>query len=177
MKKTCTKCKKVKDENDFSLTKVRGRMLRRSWCDGCMKVYYQEYRLAKTKRLPANSSVRQVHRTPIPKVGVLCGQPLQKPQNRLWRALGRWGGNVPGSLSVAPQSVPLLFPCPQPSLPQSIAQSHQCTHHPCPFSSFFASSRCQKQLNLFFGPCRPPFLPVEDEIEPFRRVKLIGTIR
>ena len=43
MKKTCTKCKKEKDETDFPLTKVRGRMLRRSWCDACMKIYYREF--------------------------------------------------------------------------------------------------------------------------------------
>jgi len=50
MKKTCTKCKKVKDETDFPLTKVRGRMLRRSWCDSCMKVYYQAYHKAKVTK-------------------------------------------------------------------------------------------------------------------------------
>lgn len=50
MKKTCTKCKKKKDEADFPLTKVRGRMLRRSWCDLCMKQYYKAYRLSKVKQ-------------------------------------------------------------------------------------------------------------------------------
>ena len=50
MKKTCTKCKKQKNETDFPLTKVRGRMLRRSWCDLCMKAYYKAYRLAKVKQ-------------------------------------------------------------------------------------------------------------------------------
>ena len=49
-KKTCTKCKKEKDETDFPLTKVRGRMLRRSWCDACMKLYYKAYQLAKAKK-------------------------------------------------------------------------------------------------------------------------------
>jgi hypothetical protein len=57
MKKTCTKCKKEKNETDFPLTKVRGKMLRRSWCDGCMKEYYKAYALAKAKRSPANSSI------------------------------------------------------------------------------------------------------------------------
>ena len=47
MKKTCTKCKKEKNETDFPLTRVRGRMLRRSWCDACMKIYYKKYRLSK----------------------------------------------------------------------------------------------------------------------------------
>jgi len=50
MKKTCTKCKKEKKETDFPLTKVRGRMLRRSWCDSCMKEYYKAYALAKAKK-------------------------------------------------------------------------------------------------------------------------------
>jgi len=50
MKKTCTKCKKQKAETDFPLTKVRGRMLRRSWCDLCMKAYYKAYHLAKVKQ-------------------------------------------------------------------------------------------------------------------------------
>lgn len=50
MKKTCTKCKKEKNETDFSLTKVRGRMLRRSWCDACMKEYYREYQRSKVKK-------------------------------------------------------------------------------------------------------------------------------
>jgi hypothetical protein len=50
MKKTCTKCKKQKNETDFPLTKVRGKMLRRSWCDSCMKEYYKAYALAKAKK-------------------------------------------------------------------------------------------------------------------------------
>lgn len=49
MKKTCTKCKKEKNETDFSFTKVRGRKLRRSWCNNCMKLYYKAYHLAKVK--------------------------------------------------------------------------------------------------------------------------------
>lgn len=50
MKKICTKCKVEKKETDFPLTKVRGRLIRRSWCDVCMKEYYKAYRLAKLKR-------------------------------------------------------------------------------------------------------------------------------
>ena len=50
MKKTCTKCKKEKDDADFSLMKAHGRVLRRSWCSLCMKAYYKAYRLAKVKR-------------------------------------------------------------------------------------------------------------------------------
>jgi len=50
MKKLCRKCNKEKDETDFPLTKVRGRMRRRSWCDSCMKVYYKAYHLSKVKR-------------------------------------------------------------------------------------------------------------------------------
>ena len=50
MNKTCTKCKKEKKETAFPLTKVRGKMLRRSWCDSCMKVYYKAYALAKAKK-------------------------------------------------------------------------------------------------------------------------------
>ncbi|MEI7688512.1 MAG: hypothetical protein WCL32_26190 [Planctomycetota bacterium] len=50
MKKTCTKCKKEKDEADFSLMKAHGRVLRRSWCSLCMKAYYKAYRLAKVKK-------------------------------------------------------------------------------------------------------------------------------
>ena len=48
--KTCTKCKKEKNETDFALTKIRGRIMRRSWCATCMKAYYQAYHSAKTKK-------------------------------------------------------------------------------------------------------------------------------
>jgi hypothetical protein len=47
MKKMCTKCKKEKNETDFPVTRVRGRLLRRSWCDSCMKIYYKAYHLSK----------------------------------------------------------------------------------------------------------------------------------
>jgi hypothetical protein len=50
MKKTCTKCKKEKMETDFALTRIRGRVLRRSWCDSCMKMYYKAYYLAKVNQ-------------------------------------------------------------------------------------------------------------------------------
>jgi hypothetical protein len=50
MKKLCTKCNVEKKITDFPLTKVRGRTIRRSWCDGCMKEYYRAYNLAKVKR-------------------------------------------------------------------------------------------------------------------------------
>jgi len=50
MKKLCTKCKNEKEVTDFPLTKIRGRMRRRSWCDTCMKVYYRAYNLAKVKQ-------------------------------------------------------------------------------------------------------------------------------
>lgn len=49
MKKQCTKCKEEKNEKDFSLTKIRGRMLRRSWCDSCMREYYKAYSEAKRR--------------------------------------------------------------------------------------------------------------------------------
>ncbi len=50
MKKTCTMCHKEKNETDFPLTKVRGRMMHRSWCDSCMKKYYHAYRVSKAKK-------------------------------------------------------------------------------------------------------------------------------
>ena len=48
--KTCSKCKTEKNLSDFPLTKIRGRVMHRSWCDACMKVYYKAYRLAKVKK-------------------------------------------------------------------------------------------------------------------------------
>ena len=52
MKKICTKCKQEKNQTDFGLTKIRGRMLRRSWCASCMQTYYKEYHLAKNRTKP-----------------------------------------------------------------------------------------------------------------------------
>jgi hypothetical protein len=49
MKKLCTKCEKVKNEAEFPLTQIRGRMVHRSWCDSCMKAYYKAYAASKAK--------------------------------------------------------------------------------------------------------------------------------
>jgi hypothetical protein len=57
MKKMCTKCQKEKNEADFPITRVRGRLLRRSWCDSCMKIYYKAYHLSKAKLTSAGQQV------------------------------------------------------------------------------------------------------------------------
>ncbi|MEI7686734.1 MAG: hypothetical protein WCL32_17075 [Planctomycetota bacterium] len=50
MLKRCTKCQTEQAIENFALTKVRGRMLRRSWCNVCLKAYYKAYSLAKSKK-------------------------------------------------------------------------------------------------------------------------------
>jgi hypothetical protein len=48
--KHCSRCRKTKKARAFPVTKCRGRLTVRSWCDDCMKRYYRDYVKAKKRQ-------------------------------------------------------------------------------------------------------------------------------